>query len=276
MLRRTVIKVIALFTLLLPALVTVAPATAQAQPATPHITSVESPNWSGYEVDGSYTEVQGAFTVPYPTTGLTTSGALAVWVGLDGWWDTDLIQAGVTLEGSECNGGGVNEGVSANPGNVFYICPWTVTMQGGGYTEGPTPTLTISAGDTVTVSIWEAGLGSWVVDMKDNTTEAAWSTNVAYNSPGSSAEWIVEDPGMIGQGCGVVVANFLGQCPLPAYSPPVTFTGLGVWPGRNWRPASSWERMLLTAQGGVVARPSHVSVVGAGFSVAYAEGPVNG
>jgi len=60
-------------------------------------TAVEdSSNWSGYAVtDGPYTAVTGTFTVTSLDSGDTTSEDLAEWVGIDGFNNSSLIQAGV-------------------------------------------------------------------------------------------------------------------------------------------------------------------------------------
>ena len=259
MLRRTVIKATALSTLLLPALVTVAPATAQAQQL-PSSHSVVSNNWSGYILEGSYTKVVGTFRVPTLTTGVPTSGVVAEWVGIDGWQNSDLIQAGVNLSGSECDGAG-QDGLSPNPGHLFWVCAWTATVEGGVYSQGPIPTLTVSGGDVVTVTIWQEQVGLWGTQLKDQTTGALWSNYVAYNSSGTSAEWVVEDPGTPGQGCGVVIANYRGQCPLPAFYPAVKFSGLGIAPPAQL-PVTQLRVFLGDSEGGIVARPSPLHSVG--------------
>jgi hypothetical protein len=257
MLRRTVIKVIALFTLLLPALV--APATAQAQQL-PSSHSVVSNNWSGYILEGSYTKVVGTFRVPTLTTGVAPYGEVAEWVGVDGSGNTTLLQAGVSLSGSECDGSGMN-GLSAYPGHVYYVCAWTAEVVDGAFIEGPIPTLLVRGGDTVTVTLWQQAQGLWGIQLKDQTTGADWSTFMTYNSPGTSAEWVVEDPGMPGQGCGVVVGGLLGQCPLPAFYPAVKFSGLGIYPPAPL-PATVLRVSLGDSEGGIVARPSPMHSVG--------------
>jgi hypothetical protein len=59
----------------------------------------------------------------------------------------------------------------------------------------PVP-LTVSPGDSVTVSIDEqdAGSGNWQISMSNNTTGQRYLTNVTYTSSESSAEWIEEAP----------------------------------------------------------------------------------
>ena len=171
--KRKLATLAALSTLLLPALCAPAIATAQAQPATPRTTTVDSQSWSGYEVAGTYTVVTGTFTVPSLTTGVPLTGEAAEWIGLDGYGNDNLLQAGVGLYGSECRGASP-EGVSANPGNVFYICPWVFEYQNGVPTQPSIPILAVGVGDSVKVELWQIGPGQWGVYFKDITTGATW------------------------------------------------------------------------------------------------------
>jgi hypothetical protein len=99
---------------------------------------------------------------------------------------------------------------------------------------------------------------------------------VVYTGPGTSAEWVVEDPGVVGQGCGVVVSGALGQCPMPAYEPPVSFTGLGATPAGP----GDWDELGLVNGGSVVSGPSPLAVgpnnTVTGFTVSSGATPLPG
>ena len=62
-----------------------------------------------------------------------------------------------------------------------------------------TVTLSVTAGDTVTVSLTEQSAGSWLIDMRNVTTGRAYTTTLRYSSSKTSAEWIQEAPS-IGRG----------------------------------------------------------------------------
>jgi len=49
------------------------------------------------------------------------------------------------------------------------------------------------------VTITEQSAGTWLVEMKDVTTNKTYTTTLRYNSSKSSAEWIQEAPS-IGRG----------------------------------------------------------------------------
>jgi Peptidase A4 family len=62
-----------------------------------------SENWSGFVLDQSgaqYDYVQGAWTVPrvLPPTSGTTAHYHNIWIGLDGWTTSDVVQAGTAAQ----------------------------------------------------------------------------------------------------------------------------------------------------------------------------------
>lgn len=174
----------------------------------------ESSNWSGYAVasaapsgsscsfpsgssdpsySGSYTSVSATWTVPTVTSG--SSGGLglrsafgssysAVWTGIDGFTNDDLIQAGTEENYS---------GGTASYGAWWEILPAAETT---------ISSITVHPGDQVTVTIQKGGgtCGSdWEISLTDTTADSAgrgspFSTCQAYSGPGASAEWIVEAP----------------------------------------------------------------------------------
>jgi hypothetical protein len=103
--------------------------------------------------------------------------------------------------------------------------------------------------------------------MVDNTNGKRWSIgNQYYPGPGSSAEWIVEDPGIVGQACGTLVHTYNGQCPMPGYVTPVEFSNMLLAPST----VTTWYQISLVQSSEQVATPSALNTSGSvasGFSV---------
>jgi hypothetical protein len=232
-----------------------------------------SSNWAGYGVSGgSYTSVEGTFTVTALATGSPSSGVISEWVGIDGLSGSsgvqDLIQAGVQESMLPCSGSTTYSNGSYSP-DRFYICPWTFFIKNGQYSQGPVPDISVTQDDSVTVEIWQQTGTNWAISMVDNTNGQRWSIgNQYYAGPGSSAEWIVEDPGIVGQECGTLVDNYSGQCPMPGYMTPVAFSNMLLAPTT----ATAWYQISLVQSSVQVATPSALNTngsVAAGFSVSY-------
>ncbi len=232
-----------------------------------------SSNWAGYGVSGgSYTSVEGTFTVTALATGSPSSGVMSEWVGIDGLSGSsgvqDLIQAGVQESMLPCTGSTTYSNGSYSP-NRFYICPWTFFIKDGQDSQGPDPDISVAQGDSVTVEIWQQTGTNWAISMVDNTNGRRWSIgNQYYAGPGSSAEWIVEDPGIVGQACGTLVDSYNGQCPMPGYMTPVAFSNMLLAPST----VTAWYEISLVQSSVQVATPSALNTSGsvaAGFSVSY-------
>jgi hypothetical protein len=72
------------------------PASASAVP----VEATSTANWSGYGLAGSgFTGVTGTFTVPTPVSSPSCMAETAVWVGVDGLHNHDLLQAGIAETG---------------------------------------------------------------------------------------------------------------------------------------------------------------------------------
>jgi Peptidase A4 family len=133
-----------------------------------------STNWSGYAVArGTYTQVSATWTVPAPeqTSGSTYS---SIWIGIDGFNNTSLIQVGTE-----------QDYVGSARYYVWWeILPATQTRVG----------MAVNGGDQVTASIARVAGGAWTISMVDKTSGQSFSTTQSYNGPLNSAEWIVEAP----------------------------------------------------------------------------------
>src|SRR5207248_8123696 len=150
------------------------------QPGTPASVTSSSSNWSGYAASGgTFTSVTATWTVP--TVSATSSGADATWIGIGGLTSNDLIQAGTQamVDGS---------------GTVEYSS-W-IEMLPQSSRNVP---LSVSAGDSVTVTITQQSGNDWLITLKNNTTGGTYSVTVQYASSTSSAEWVEEAPS-VGRG----------------------------------------------------------------------------
>jgi hypothetical protein len=140
------------------------------------VTSNTSYNWSGYEATGgTFTSVTGTWTIPNVSAASSTE-ADATWVGIGGVTSHDLIQAGTQA---------VINGSGAPAYQAWYETLPQVTQQ---------VPLTVSPGDSMSVTLTQTSAGEWSVVIRDNTTGQSYQTSIAYNSSLSSAEWIQEMP----------------------------------------------------------------------------------
>lgn len=155
-----------------------------------------SSNWSGYAETGTYTAVSASWTVPTVTAGASSGGGgrgcrfcrgggtsswySAVWTGIDGFNDDNLIQTGTEQDYSG--------------GTARYQAWWEILP------AAETPiSETVKPDDTIDASITELSTTSgsehnWLITISDPTEKWTFSITKAYGGAGSSAEWIVEAP----------------------------------------------------------------------------------
>ncbi len=197
--------------------------------------TIYSPNWSGYVLEsGPYSEATGTFLVPSLYAGQEDTD-MSEWVGIDGFSNTDLIQAGIEEYPDPLNS------------SYFYILPWWEILPAA---ETPITTLTVVPGDTVTVTIEQVSGTTWQILLADETTEASFSTDQTYTGPGTSAEWIVEAPERGGE-----------ISTLAAYTTTM-FDGLGMTGAQN-----VLTKSIMVQDGFQVSTPS--AFTASGFDVAY-------
>jgi hypothetical protein len=139
--------------------------------------SNETSNWAGYASrGGTFTTISGSWKVPTASTSDETA-ADATWIGIGGISSSDLIQVGtqniVTADGQIET-------------SAFYEMLPDASQTA--------TTITVNPGDSVTASITELSAGQWRITLSDTTKGGLFSTDVAYASSESSAEWIEEDP----------------------------------------------------------------------------------
>ncbi|MDQ2912931.1 MAG: G1 family endopeptidase [Chloroflexota bacterium] len=215
------------------------------QPGTPATVTSSSSNWSGYAANGgTFTSVTGTWTVP--TVAATSSGADATWVGIGGLTSRDLIQAGTQamVDGS---------------GTVEYSS-WIEMLPAS---SRPVP-LTVTAGDSVTVTITQQTGNDWLIAMKNNTTGGTYNVTVQYSSSNSSAEWVQEAPSI---GRGLVSLDQFGT---------VQFNGVSaVRDGKTMSAAalSAKAITMINGQGQAIAQPSTLASDGSSFTVARTDAP---
>jgi hypothetical protein len=134
-----------------------------------------SSNWAGYAVGGGrHTSVSAQWTVP-AVSATARPGYSALWVGIDGFTNDALIQAGTEADFYD--------------GVAHYTAWWEIL---------PAPAVTIHslsvrAGDRVSVKIARVSAGRWRVTIKD-ARSGSYTTTRAYSGPATSAEWIEEAP----------------------------------------------------------------------------------
>ena len=137
-----------------------------------------SSNWSGYAITGiGYTSVSGQWTVPSVTAPKRkrSNQFSSTWVGIDGFTNPDLIQAGTEQDWQH--------------GAAFYQAWWEILPA----FETPITTITVHPGDTMNVSIAQ-GFPDWTITVTDQTTGQTFTTTQPYSGPLTSAEWIQEAP----------------------------------------------------------------------------------
>lgn len=135
-------------------------------------------NWSGYADSapgGTFTAITGTFTVPTVSVTGTSDQFSSDWLGIGGYSDGSLIQAGIEAD-------------SIN-GSAFYDA-WTEVLPAF---ESPVH-LKIRPGDTVAVTIVETSANRWKMEVADESTGRQVTRKVRYQSSGSSAEAITERP----------------------------------------------------------------------------------
>ena len=228
-----------------PAARPISPATEPSPALAPAAATSRSTNWSGYAADGGpFTSVTGTWVVP--SVAATAAGADATWVGIGGLDTEDLIQAGTmaTVTGD---------------GSVTYEA-W-IEMLPDSARMIP---LSVSAGDSVTVTITERSADRWLLALKNNTSGGTYNITVPYQSTRSSAEWVQEAP-----------STSRGILPLSMFGS-VRFTaGTAVRDGRTLSIAALGSRpiSMYNRADQALAIPSTLDSAGTGFEVQRTSAP---
>ena len=162
---------------------------------------VWSPHWSGWMTYGSHiTKVSTTLVVPTMATTNAAGQMASMWVGIDGFYSHQLLQAGVTE-------------VSTPLGPEVF--PWFEQLP-----QQPTAStvpMTVAQGQRVQVRLQQWIPGIWCVSMTNLDTGASWHTGVLYNGPLETADWVLEPPQSAGQ-----------PTQLPPLATPASFSDLAM------------------------------------------------
>jgi hypothetical protein len=149
-------------------------------------------NWSGYGLAGSgFTGVTGTFNVPAPLKSASCLEDTAIWVGIDGLRNHDLLQAGIAETGYT---------QAAPPdwpsaGFAGLVCSGHVQVYAW-WEDLPSAAqrvdLPVKVGDSVTVSLFRMSPGWWALAVHDLTAKQSFQLTQAYAGPQTSVEWVVE------------------------------------------------------------------------------------
>ena len=147
-----------------------------------------SSNWSGYAVSTTspstlscvpasgvhYSSVRASWTVP--TVSGSSTAYSAVWTGIDGFTNSNLIQSGTEQD--------VINGVA------HYSAWWEILPA----PETVIPSIAVTPGDSITVTIAKGSGSTWTITLQDANGNQSFTTQQSYSGPGTSAEWVVEAP----------------------------------------------------------------------------------
>jgi len=144
---------------------------------------VSSESWAGYIISKSndpkiqVTGINASWTVPLVNASAGPEYSSA-WIGVGGQLDSTLIQTGTEQD-------------SFNGTTTYYA--WYELLPSYAVRIN---TIAISPGNVVVASLRlvDSVANRWNIQFSDSTTGQYFGTTVAYNSTGSSGEWILERP----------------------------------------------------------------------------------
>lgn len=216
-------------------------------------------NWSGYAQSapiGTFTSVEDTWKIPTVTTTLRGSQFSADWVGIGGFSDSTLVQAGTSADNID--------------GTAQYQA-WTELLPAA---EDPLP-MTVHAGDSITTVVQRVASGKWLLQVSDTTTGVTESRTVSYSSYRSSAEAIHEATTVCDSTCSIAP---LAKTTTVSFDPGY-YTS---WSQTTKQPllvpakvsattsATLYKlEMVSLTTGAVIATPSGPNAANDGFAVAY-------
>ncbi len=200
-------------------------------------------NWSGYAItdnEGTVTQVMGEWSVPTVRPSHLSSSYSACWVGIDGFNNSSLIQAGTEQDASLCS-------------ESYYA--WWEILPNPSQPIDPN-TYPVFPDDRVSVSITRGADGRWTISIQNHTQSWAFTqSNLSYAGPSSSAEWIVEAPLVNGRIARLAHYSQIpfSTCQINGHSPELVMSDGGVLIQCNRQ----------------VSTPSAPNPNGDGFNMAY-------
>jgi hypothetical protein len=232
-------------------------------PATSPAPCWASGNWSGYALSqtspsglpcvpasgNTYTSVTGTWTVPAVTGSRTTSSYSAAWAGIDGFTNSNLIQAGTEQDYTR--------------GTAHYAAWWEILPA----PETVIPSITVLPGDSMTVSIAQVSGSQWSITVTDNgqpghAAQPAFTTTQTYSGAGTSAEWIMEAPQVNGR---VATLAHYGSTVFDHGTANAVSPRLAAGTGGELVQGSFFRSQVLSVPSG----PDTGAPAGDGFAVAY-------
>ena len=235
-------------------------------PATPHVgevtnTSLQSSNWSGYQINQTAQYAQSGWTIPTvtkPFPGYSTSGYYSsTWSGIGGGFNSGsgaLIQSGSTQD------------ISSTGTTSYYF--WYEIVGGTGDTGGEVRVSGLAAhpGDVAgSVAIWTP-TGGAQMGVCNFTSNVCLSFTHSSSAPGISEEWIVEAPSAGGI---LPLANFGSVTFVNACWAPVYFQGASCSTISAGRPSAISLLQNVFGANQVLASPGPINATGNGFTVTY-------
>ena len=213
------------------------------------VRAVATLNWSGYALAGGpFTGVTGTFNVPVPGPSASCLEQTAIWVGVDGLSNSDLLQAGIAETGFAVD---TNRAPTdwPTPGTPRIVC-WGRVEAYAWWEDLPSAAvrvaLPVKVGDRVTVAIFRISLGWWVLAIHDLTARHSFLLVQPYHGPLTSVEWVAEDPQTFGTVNGPVASSTVHFFGLSAQGDPRGLERFSLGPGSHFE--SSAEAVSSTSQ----------------------------
>jgi hypothetical protein len=234
------------------------PASPPAIASAPVVTTLTSPNWSGWMDlavnNAQLDKVTARFHVP-TTSCPVAKAASYFWVGLDGWTDQTVEQAGI---GAYCI---IHSGSIYKPEYFDWF-----EM----YPNKPVEKFTVDPGDAIVVTVsYDAATSKYSLQVTDKS-RAGVSFKVVKPCPSgstcdrASAEVITEDPGG-GPAAGHLLANFHAV----AFTDVQVTSGNGTVGGLGSNAQWTGDKIVMEYKSAVMAQPSPRNSTFNGFSVAF-------
>ncbi|MGB6745494.1 MAG: G1 family glutamic endopeptidase [Terracidiphilus sp.] len=151
-----------------------------------------STNWSGYVLQsgGPFTGVTAQWTVPTIASN-SPNGESSSWVGIDGWGNHTVLQAGTEQDMGSLSGASYYAWYELFPANEQSIAPNPNLL--GEYRVEPGDVIQVSITPAPGVPVPAANKsGNWVIQIVNKTQKWTYSTTQTYAGKLSSAEWIEE------------------------------------------------------------------------------------
>jgi hypothetical protein len=162
-----------------------------------------SGNWSGYVAQGTFTAVNGSWTVPAVTCSGRSSTYSAHWIGIDGYTSDSVEQDGTE---ADCSRGAARY-------DAWYEMYGDDSLDNGNEVELSPSIYPVDPGDAMSASVSvdvTVNGDVWTLAISDATAGWSYSTPVTWNGAAqSSAEWIGERPEICSNTCALAsLADF--------------------------------------------------------------------